>query len=52
MLTPWRVYLAGVVAFVVSAGVVVVLAVVEAARTWNDDDGSLVGPSRTENDDG
>lgn len=55
MLTPWRVYVAGVVGFVVCVGVVVVLAVIEAARTWNDDDdddGSVVGPSRTENNDG
>ncbi len=53
MLTPWKVYVAIVAGFAVAAAVVMVSAVIGAARTWNDDDdGSLVGPSRTENDDG
>ena len=52
-MTAWVVYVGLVAAVLLGAAGVAVAGIVEAARTWNDDDdGSLCGPSRTENDDG
>jgi hypothetical protein len=51
MLTAWVVYVGLMAAVLLGAVGVLVAGIVEAARTWNDDDGSLCGPSRTENDD-
>ena len=50
-MTAWVVYLGLVAGVLLGAVGVLVAGIVEAGRTWNDDeDGSLCGPSRTEND--